>query len=150
MWPTWDPPGSCRPQVGPMLAPINLAIRAVFSVMFKLPLKMGQRWVIQSICFIWILLLTMPESPWNGFHEHISNLYFYIESSFPPNVSPIRFVAEMHSVWKLECGTWYHHPRRLQSVLSRNLRIFKVAMWHFRCHHHLKIIVFQIISNFAY
>ena len=39
---------------------------------------------------------------------------------------------------KLECGTWYHHPRRLQCVLSRNLRIFKVAMWHYRCRHNLK------------
>ena len=24
MWPTWGPPGSCRPQVGPMLAPWTL------------------------------------------------------------------------------------------------------------------------------
>ena len=39
---------------------------------------------------------------------------------------------------KLECGTWYHHPRRLQCVLSRNLRIFKVATWHYRCRHNLK------------
>ena len=41
-------------------------------------------------------------------------------------------------VQKLECGTWYHHPRRLQCVLSRNLRIFKVATWHYRCRHNLK------------
>ena len=39
---------------------------------------------------------------------------------------------------KLECGTWYHHPRRLQCALSRNLRIFKVATWHYRCRHNLK------------
>ena len=39
---------------------------------------------------------------------------------------------------ELECGTWYHHPRRLQCVLSRNLRIFKVATWHYRCRHNLK------------
>ena len=38
----------------------------------------------------------------------------------------------------LECGTWYHHPRRQQCVLNRNLRIFKVAMWHYRSRHHLK------------
>ena len=38
----------------------------------------------------------------------------------------------------LECGTWYHHPRRLGCVLSRNLRIFKVATWHYRCRHNLK------------
>ena len=40
---------------------------------------------------------------------------------------------------QLECGTWYHHPRRLQCVLSRNLIIFKVATWHYRCRHILKI-----------
>ena len=39
---------------------------------------------------------------------------------------------------KLECGTWYHHPRRIQCVLSRNLRIFKVATWHYQCRHNLK------------
>ena len=38
---------------------------------------------------------------------------------------------------KLECGTWYHHPRSLRCLLSRNLRIFKVATWH-RCRHNLK------------
>ena len=26
MWPTWGPPGSCRPQVGPMLAPWTLLL----------------------------------------------------------------------------------------------------------------------------
>ena len=39
---------------------------------------------------------------------------------------------------QLECGTWYHHRRRLQCVLSTNLRIFKVATWHYRCRHNLK------------
>ena len=39
---------------------------------------------------------------------------------------------------KLECGTWYHHPLRLECVLSRNLRIFKLATWHYRCRHNLK------------
>ena len=39
---------------------------------------------------------------------------------------------------KLECGTWYHHPRRQQCVLGRNLRIFKVATSHCRCRYHLK------------
>ena len=39
---------------------------------------------------------------------------------------------------RLECGTWYHHPRRLQCVWSWNLRISKVATWHNRCRHNLK------------
>ena len=50
-----------------------------------------------------------------------------------------------HGLWRwykfnnqLECGTWYHHPRRLQCVLSRNLRILKVATWHYWCRHNLK------------
>ena len=30
MGPTWGPPGSCRPQMGPMLAPCTLAIRDFF------------------------------------------------------------------------------------------------------------------------
>ena len=38
----------------------------------------------------------------------------------------------------LECGIWYYHPRRLQCVWRRNLRIFKVATWHYRCRHNLK------------
>ena len=42
------------------------------------------------------------------------------------------------NITNLECGTWYHHPRRLQCVLSRNLIIFKVATWHYRCRHNLK------------
>ena len=42
------------------------------------------------------------------------------------------------NITQLECGTWYHHPRRLQCVWSRNLRIFKVATWHYRCRHNLK------------
>ena len=42
------------------------------------------------------------------------------------------------AVLQLECGTWFHHSRRLQCVLSRNLRIFKVAMWHYRSRHNLK------------
>ena len=44
----------------------------------------------------------------------------------------------VNSMRKLECGTWYHHPRRLQCVLSRNLIICKVATWHYGCRHNLK------------
>ena len=39
---------------------------------------------------------------------------------------------------KLKCGARYHHPRRQQCVLSRNMRMFKVATWHYRSNHHLK------------
>ena len=52
------------------------------------------------------------------------------------SVLHILLIYKIHNA--LECGTWYHHPRRLQCVLSRNLRIFKVATWHYRCRHNLK------------
>ena len=62
-----------------------------------------------------------------------------------PHVGPMSLaVRDMHpfhangNSMKLECGTWYHHPRRLQCVLSRNLRIVKVPTWHYRCRHNLK------------
>ena len=45
---------------------------------------------------------------------------------------------KVDDILQLECGTWYHHPRRLQCVWSRNLRMFKVATWHYRCRHNLK------------
>ena len=47
MGPTWGPPGSCRPQVGPMLAP-HLAIREI-------------TWYIDSVwpCTCWINLFTL-------------------------------------------------------------------------------------------
>ena len=38
---------------------------------------------------------------------------------------------------KVECGTWYQHPRCQQCVMNRNLRIFKVTTWHYRCYYHL-------------
>ena len=38
----------------------------------------------------------------------------------------------------LECATCYHHPRRQQCVMSRNLIIFKVATWHYRWRQHIK------------
>ena len=67
------------------------------------------------VLHVWILLY--HNQTWN----HLS-LYF----------------GKYHCWYKLECGTWYHHPRRLQCVLSRNVRIFKVATWHYRCRHNLK------------
>ena len=50
----------------------------------------------------------------------------------------VHILIAKHPHSQLECGTWYHHPRRLQCVLSRNLRIFKAATWHYRCRHNLK------------
>ena len=41
-WPTWGQLGSCRPQVGPMLAPMNLFIRDLHSI----PLLHPMNWLI--------------------------------------------------------------------------------------------------------
>ena len=47
--------------------------------------------------------------------------------------------------WKLECGTWYHHPRRLQFVkFSKSQRDIIDAVTI------SKIIVFEIICNVTY
>ena len=72
-------------------------------------------------------------------YSHNYDCFCTCLSENPPSwrvalILPFRWVASVI----LECGTWYHHPRRLQCVLSRNLRIFKVATWHYWCRHHLK------------
>ena len=51
-WPTWGPPGSCRPQVGPMLAPWTLlAIRSgrMFHVVISLWEVVTFRWCIYIV-----------------------------------------------------------------------------------------------------
>ena len=52
---------------------------------------------------------------------------------------------------ELECGTWYHHPRRLQLVLSRNLIFFFNKSQRYIIHAVTisKIIVFEIIWDIA-
>ena len=82
--------------------------------------------------------------PYNHLNDLIINLFIYL--FIETYLYRIKQSAEVFSsvvLWymkhiQLECGTWYHHPRRQQCVLSRNLRIFKVATWHYRCRHHLK------------
>ena len=67
------------------------------------------------------------------------SLYYHIWQVSPPLTVTHRLGTNQSKILsKLECGTWYHHPRRLQCVLSRNLRIFKVATWHYRCRPYLK------------
>ena len=53
-------------------------------------------------------------------------------------ISEFEWIIRKITQIELECGTWYHHLRRLQCVLCRNLRIFKVATCHYRCRHNLK------------
>ena len=47
MGPAWGPPGSCRPQRGPRVGPINLAIRACIIS-------------IRSICDAWRMIIWAP------------------------------------------------------------------------------------------
>ena len=78
------------------------------------------------------------------YYDMISHnvLEFAIRSVVLVNTSFLKMwhklAKPLHIQNKLECGTWYHHPRRLQCVLSRNMRIFKVAAWHYRCRHNVK------------
>ena len=49
MWPTWGPPGSCRPQMSPMLAPWtllpgNVFNESKFSVIWGWIMSMGVAW----------------------------------------------------------------------------------------------------------
>ena len=44
MGPTWDPPGSCRPQMGPMLAPWTLLSGYIWSV-----------WIVRNVYDMWFL-----------------------------------------------------------------------------------------------
>ena len=53
MEPTWGPPGSYRPQMGPMLAHVNLAIRVVVFVWFNLYYK---DMCTALICFVLLWL----------------------------------------------------------------------------------------------
>ena len=41
MGPTWGPPGSCRPQMGPILAPMNLSIRDYTLIVTKAVLTLS-------------------------------------------------------------------------------------------------------------
>ena len=97
---------------------------------------------------IWIMFMLASSSYWPLiYHVHIgllctlfilasyiSRLHWYLlyRLNIGIGVSCLHFQV-------LECGTWYHHPRRLQCVLSRNLIIFKVATLHYRCRHNLKL-----------
>ena len=82
----------------------------------------------------------VPQPTWL-FHLHCC--VFMVTSvhpiyvTFKNSLQPV-FVTYHQVHQALECGTWYHHPRRLQCVWSRNLIIFKVATWHYRCRHNLK------------
>ena len=44
--------------------------------------------------------------------------------------------------------TWYHHPRCQQCDLSWNRKGFKVATRHYRCRHHHKLNVFDVICYY--
>ena len=72
---------------------------------------------------------------WNYVNTWYGVIFNHNVTCIPIPITPCLIFTHNY---KLECGTWYHHPRRLQCVMGRNLRIFKVATWHYRCRHHLK------------
>ena len=62
MWPTWGPPVSCRPQVGPVLAPWALLSGLVYTcwyvLVYTLLITRNNRWMRTKPCDI---LLIMPK-----------------------------------------------------------------------------------------
>ena len=65
MWPTWDSPGSCGPQVGPMLAPWTLLSESTVTsqetefswpqyVIYNSPMR------VKSGLFLWNQILSVP------------------------------------------------------------------------------------------
>ena len=96
------------------------------------------------------LLIRLPrqQSSWGQHGAHLGlvgprwahvgpmNLATRVVTGMHQDAIIITMVDEVHL--QLECGTWYHHPWRHQSVLSRNLRMFIFATCHYRCRDHLK------------
>ena len=63
MRPTWGPSGSCRPQVGPILSPMNLAIGGITSSIWRCQSKAAQCCFTNAMCThmtrLWHLLPAM-------------------------------------------------------------------------------------------
>ena len=87
-----------------------------------------------------LYIATAPKYQYLYFFRSIAKWYHSQEPAF--HVTGVKQCTFQWLIYidiaQLECGTWYHHPRRLQCVWSRSLRIFKVATWHYRFRHNLK------------
>ena len=112
--------------------------RNIDSIPNKIACKMFQRDV--SISFEYVILFnglfivvvslipTIHRNKVQQKHSLICNVYCRWLSG-----KQMLIKLATRNIWQQECGTWYHHPWRPRCVLSRNLRIFKVSTWHFRC-----------------
>ena len=63
MGPTWGPPGSCRPQMGPMLAPWTLLLQHLWSYIFTL-LVSSKRATLWLQVTIWCIIKYRPLLQW--------------------------------------------------------------------------------------
>ena len=70
MGPTWGPPGSCRPQMGPMLAPMNLAIWDPTKILTLLVLRLGPHFNIRDVLLQDLVKSRSCEI--GGFNYHIT------------------------------------------------------------------------------
>ena len=74
--------------------------------------------------------------------------WLFIMKEGAKGVAMNSYTTEDSNISELECGTWYHHPRRLQCVWSRNLSQpllnmniesnFDATLWRHRWRHHHK------------
>ena len=86
MRPTWDPPGPCRPQMGPMLAPWTLLSGHVYSCDFL-------KWYKECLCDLDDLSFSVDSRP--GTSEVPAQMASY---------------AENVSIWWRHHESWYAPP----------------------------------------
>ena len=151
----------CREFTGPGEFPTQRPVRQSFDVFFDL--RLNKR--LSKQCWgWWFEMLSSPlwrhcneiTTPYSIAHKTITTKAWDVDDSvielttdtsnlswsmlMTCGIHELEPFQYMKCIIELECGTWYHHPRRLQCVLSTNLRIFKVATWHYQCRHNVKII----------
>ena len=118
MGPTWGPPGSCRPQMGPMLAPWTLLSGVSYhGICWQVSSFHGQARHQQ-----WSLVKIL---------NHFYNLLWICA-----NIVDVRMID-------LTRMTWYHVCNQ-RLLLTIGLRLFGVGRHRIalkpKCHHHEKII----------
>ena len=92
MGPTWGPPGSCRPQMGPMLAPRTLLSGVIWKCM---PFCAHPKWVEYSLFLVINLQPTLIIKKCSFNHSHNCYRCFRINTDF--NIADIAVDKIMHA-----------------------------------------------------
>ena len=110
-WPTWGPPGSCWPQMGPMLAPWTLLSRVLYTnAMYHWPVQIGLVLGVQDCIssFLWhwptttsyrpILHWTVSINNHDSKGQHGANMGPIWDRQDPggPHVGPMNFAIWEH------------------------------------------------------